>query len=168
MKRSVNPENENQRLARVVEEELASSSEATTDPLTGLLNWQGFVPLANFAIVSANRRAEPLALGWIALEQTGDAAVIAMAELMGRVFRDTDLLVRHGENEFGVLFSDTDESGGWIAMQHLQEEAHAEQGPLSLRFHWTVVEFNHDDVTDLTEWLHQVDKRIAILQQSQK
>ena len=34
-------------------------------------------------------------------------------------FREADLLVRFGGDEFAVLFADTDEQGAWIAMQYL-------------------------------------------------
>ncbi|MRS15907.1 diguanylate cyclase [Enterobacteriaceae bacterium RIT691] len=183
MERPVHPEKQTQCLAALVEQEFAAYSEVTTDALTGLLNGRGFVPLANFAIVSANRRAEPLTLGWIELKQIsriyerygraeGDVALQALAGLLTRVFRDTDLLLRHGEGAFGVLFSDTDESGAWIAMQHLKEQAQAWDlsagKPWKLQFCWTVVEFNHDDVTDLSGWLRAVDKRMQAVRLQDK
>ncbi|MEJ5070747.1 GAF domain-containing protein [Enterobacter ludwigii] len=54
-----------QDLASIVEDEFKIIAEATTDPLTGLFNRRGFEHLANFAIASAHRRAEPLTLGWL-------------------------------------------------------------------------------------------------------
>ncbi|MBB1200904.1 sensor domain-containing diguanylate cyclase [Enterobacteriaceae bacterium 89] len=164
-----------QDLASIVEDEFEAITEATTDQLTGLLNRRGFEQLANFAIASANRRAEPLALGWLDLDKfkaindrhghaEGDVALKAMSQLLAKAFRDTDLLVRHGGDEFGILFSDTDESGAWIAMQHLQEEANAwnltSGKPWKLEFSWGVIEFNHDDITDLPGWLRAADKRM--------
>lgn len=164
-----------QDLAAIVEDEFEAISEATTDSLTGLLNRRGFEHLANFAIASANRRAEPLTLGWLDLDKfkqindrfghaEGDIALKEMARLLNKAFRDTDLLVRHGGDEFGILFSDTDESGAWIAMQHLMEEADAwnlaSGKPWTLAFSWGVIEFNHDDITDLSGWLRAADKRM--------
>ncbi|MFK3659176.1 diguanylate cyclase [Scandinavium sp. NPDC088450] len=162
-------------LAAIVEDEFETIAEATTDVLTGLLNRRGFEHLANFAISSAHRRAEPLTLGWLDLDRfkeindrfghaEGDVALRQMAQLLTNAFRDSDLLVRHGGDEFGILFSDTDESGAWIAMQHLVEEADAwnltSGKPWKLAFSWGVTEFNHDDITNLSSWLRAADKRM--------
>lgn len=167
-------------LAAIVEDEFQAISEATTDALTGLFNRRGFEQLANFAIASAHRRAEPLTLGWLDLDKfkeindryghgEGDIALREMARLLVAAFRDTDLLVRHGGDEFGILFSDTDESGAWIAMQHLLEEANAwnqtSGKPWKLAFSWGVIEFNHDDITDLSSWLRVADKRMYAMKQ---
>lgn len=169
-----------QDLAAIVEDEFAAISEATTDSLTGLFNRRGFEQLANFAIASAHRRAEPLTLGWLDLDKfkqindryghaEGDIALREMSRLLRKTFRDTDLLVRHGGDEFGILFSDTDESGAWIAMQHLLEEAAAfnqtSAKPWQLAFSWAVIEFNHDDITDLAGWLRAADKRMYAMKQ---
>jgi len=54
--------------ASIVEDEFAVMSAATTDELTGLFNRRGFDSLAKFAIYGARRRAEPLTLAWIDLD----------------------------------------------------------------------------------------------------
>jgi PleD family two-component response regulator len=51
--------------ALIVENEFAVMSAATTDELTGLFNRRAFDNLVKFAISSARRRAEPLALAWL-------------------------------------------------------------------------------------------------------
>lgn len=170
-----------QDLAAIVEDEFKAIAEATTDSLTGLFNRRGFEHLANFAIASAHRRAEPLTLGWIDLDKfkqindtyghaEGDFALREMARLLIESFRDTDLLVRHGGDEFGILFSDTDESGAWIAMQHLMQEASTwnltSGKPWKLAFSWGVIEFNHDDITDLSGWLRAADKRMYAMKRT--
>jgi len=167
-------------LAAIVEDEFRTISEATTDSLTGLFNRRGFEHLANFAIASAERRAEPLTLGWLDLDKfkqindryghaEGDCALREMARLLTKAFRDTDLLVRHGGDEFGILFSDTDESGAWIAMQHLIEEANAfnktSGKPWKLTFSWGVSEFHRDDVRDVSGLLRAADKRMYATKQ---
>jgi diguanylate cyclase (GGDEF)-like protein len=181
--REFNPEEVGllQDLASIVEDEFKIIAEATTDPLTGLFNRRGFEHLANFAIASAHRRAEPLTLGWLDLDEfkqindnyghaEGDVALREMARLLIKSFRDTDLLVRHGGDEFGILFSDTDESGAWIAMQHLTEEANAYNltsgKPWKLAFSWGVIEFNHDGITDLSAWLRAADKRMYAMKRT--
>lgn len=167
-------------LAAIVEDEFRVIGEATTDALTGLYNRRGFEALANFAIASANRRAEALTLGWLDLDHfkqindrwghaEGDKAIRAMADLLRANFRDTDLLVRHGGDEFAILFSDTDEGGAWIAMQHLQEVTAAWNlsagHPWTLAFSWGVIEFNHDDIIDLPSWMKAADRRMYQMKQ---
>lgn len=167
-------------LASLVDDEFRAISKATTDTLTGLLNRRGFEQIARFAIASAHRRAEPITLGWLDLDlfkgindqyghAEGDAALRAMSQLLTQTFRNTDLLVRYGGDEFGILFTDTDEDGAWIAMQHLHDEAKAfnlaSGKPWALAFSWGVTEFNHDNIHDLAGWLRVADKRMYAMKQ---
>jgi diguanylate cyclase (GGDEF)-like protein len=164
-----------QDLAQIVEDEFAGVSAATTDELTGLFNRRAFRNLASFAISAARRRAEPLTLGWLDLDRfkqindsfghrAGDEALCAMAALLKRCFRESDLLVRYGGDEFAIVFGDTDEKGAWIAMQHLVDEAtlynQASGQPWQLAFSWGVTEFNHDSFSDLQSWLSVADRRM--------
>lgn len=164
-----------QDLARIVEDEFAGVSAATTDELTGLFNRRAFRNLASFAISAARRRAEPLTLGWLDLDKfkqindrfghrAGDEALCAMAALLKRCFRESDLLVRYGGDEFAIVFGDTDEKGAWIAMQHLVDETAAFNKtsgyPWQLAFSWGVTEFNHDSFSDLQSWLSVADRRM--------
>ena len=161
-------------LAAIVEGEFAAINAATTDELTGLFNRRGFNSLASYAIRSAARRAVPLTLGWLDLDgfkkindryghAEGDVALKTMANLLTSSFRDTDLTVRYSGDEFAILFSDTDENGAWIAMQHLAEEAEAfnerSGKPWKLAFSWGVTEFNQDGST-LEEWLQAADQKM--------
>ncbi len=120
-------------LSALAEDEFAAVSAATTDELTGLFNRRGFNQFAQFALSVSQRRAEPLTLGWLDLDhfktindrfghQEGDKALKAMAALMRSSFREADMLVRFGGDEFAVLFADTDEPGAWIAMQYLSNK----------------------------------------------
>lgn len=106
----------------LAEDEFAAVSAATTDELTGLFNRRGFNQLVRFTLSVARRRAEPLTLGWLDLDrfkeindryghEEGDKALKVMAQLMRSSFREADLLVRFGGDEFAVLFADTDEQG---------------------------------------------------------
>lgn len=164
-----------QDLAQIVEDEFAGVSAATTDELTGLFNRRAFRNLASFAISAARRRAEPLTLGWLDLHKfkqindnfghpAGDEALCATASLLKRCFRESDLLVRYGGDEFAIVFGDTDEKGAWIAMQHLVDEAtlynQTSAQPWQLAFSWGVTEFNHDSFSDLQSWLSAADRRM--------
>lgn len=166
-------------LAALAEGEFAAACAATTDELTGLFNRRGFNQFAAFALYGARRRAEPLTLAWMDLDRfkqinecyghtEGDVALKAMAELMRGAFREADLLVRYGGDEFTVLFADTDEQGAWVAMQFLNEQVanYNERGlhPWSLTFSWGVCEFDHQQ-NDLQRWLQIVDEKISAMKQ---
>ncbi|MBF4177105.1 sensor domain-containing diguanylate cyclase [Lelliottia nimipressuralis] len=166
-------------LAALAEDEFAAACAATTDELTGLFNRRGFNQLAAFALSGARRRAEPLTLAWMDLDRfrqinelygqaEGDAALKAMTELMRTSFRDADLLVRYGSDEFAVLFADTDEQGAWIAMQYLNEQVaeYNQRGlhPWSLTFSWGICEFDHQQ-DDLQRWLQTAHDKILAMKQ---
>lgn len=159
-------------LSALAEDEFAAVSASTTDELTGLFNRRGFNQFARFALSVARRRAEPLTLGWLDLDQfkeindrfghqEGDKALKAMAALMRSSFREADLLVRYGGDEFAVLFADTDEPGAWIAMQYLVEQTESYNArqlhPWSLQFSWGLSEFDHTR-NDMQAWLKQADE----------
>lgn len=161
--------------ALIVENEFAVMSAATTDELTGLFNRRAFDSLVKFAISSARRRAEPLALAWLDLDgfkkindtwghSEGDEALKAMADIMRASFRDADLLVRYGGDEFAVLFSDTHEKGAWIAVDHLAEQTKAwnliSGKPWKLAFSWGVSEFDHNGDGDVKPWLKDADSKM--------
>lgn len=161
--------------ALIVENEFAVMSAATTDELTGLFNRRAFDSLAKFAINSARRRAEPLTLAWLDLDGfktindtwghgEGDDALRAMAKIMRGSFREADLLVRYGGDEFAVLFSDTCEQGAWIALEHLVDETNAwnltSGKPWKLAFSWGVSEFDHSGSGDVISWLKDADAKM--------
>lgn len=161
--------------ALIVENEFAVMSAATTDELTGLFNRRAFDNLVKFAISSARRRAEPLALAWLDLDgfkqindnwghNEGDEALRSMAKVMRESFREADLLVRYGGDEFAVLFSDTHEQGAWIAVEYLVEQTEAwnlsSGKPWKLAFSWGVSEFDHNGNGDIKAWLEDADAKM--------
>lgn len=128
-----------------------------TDELTGLLNRQGLMFLGQYAMSSANRRAEPLSMVFIHLNeigqindsfghQQGNRALVAFSELMRSSFRETDLVARQGGDEFVLLFNATNDEGAFIAMQHLQGKVtdfnQRAETPWMLSFRWGSVEFD--------------------------
>ena len=161
--------------AMIVEDEFAVMSAATTDELTGLFNRRGFDSLAKFAIVGARRRAQPLTLAWIDLDNfkeindtwghgEGDEALKSMAAVMTASLREADLRVRYGGDEFAIVFSDTDEKGAWIAMQHLAEQVEAwnktSGKPWKLGFSWGLSEFDHGGDGELKSWMKEADSKM--------
>lgn len=166
-------------LAALAEDEFAASCAAATDELTGLINRRGFNQFAAFALSGARRRAEPLTLAWMDLDRfkqindrfghsEGDEALKAMAHLLRGAFRETDLLVRYGGDEFAVLFADTDEQGAWIAMQYLTEQVakfnQTGSHPWTLTFSWGICEFDHHN-GDLKHWLKEADRKMFSMKQ---
>lgn len=154
-------------------------SAATTDELTGLFNRRGFNQFVRFTLSVAQRRAEPLTLGWLDLDhfkaindryghEEGDNALKAMAGIMRKSFREADLLVRFGGDEFAVLFADTDEQGAWIAMQYLTEQTENYNArklhPWSLQFSWGLSEYDHSS-NDMQQWLKSADQKMYAMKQ---
>ena len=169
-------------LGALVEDEFAAVSAATTDELTGLFNRRGFNQFVRFTLSVAQRRAEPLTLGWLDLDhfkaindryghEEGDNALKAMAGIMRKSFREADLLVRFGGDEFAVLFADTDEQGAWIAMQHLAEQVEAYNArrlhPWALAFSWGLSEFDHNG-NDVQQWLKEADEKMYAMKQQRQ
>lgn len=166
--------------AMIVQDEFAVMSAASTDELTGLFNRRGFDSLAKFAISSARRRAEPLTLAWIDLDNfkeindtwghaEGDEALKALATVMTASLREADLRVRYGGDEFAIVFSDTDEQGAWIAMQFLVEQVDAwnltSGKPWRLQFSWGLSEFDHSGNGDLVGWMKEADEKMYAMKE---
>lgn len=166
--------------AAIVEDEFAAISAATTDELTGLFNRRGFHNLGKYAITSARRRAEPLTLAWLDLDkfkyindtfghEEGDNALRAMASLLRQSFREADLLVRYGGDEFAIIFADTDEKGAWVAMQHLAEQAEVfnqtTDKPWQLNFSWGVSEYDHDSNPNMANWITYADEKMYAMKE---
>lgn len=169
-------------LGALAEDEFAAIGAATTDELTGLFNRRGFIQLVHFVLSVARRRAEPLTLGWLDLDRfktindryghdEGDKALKAMAGLMRAAFREADLLVRFGGDEFAVLFADTDEQGAWIAMQYLAEQVESYNArrlhPWSLHFSWGLSEFDHN-ANDMQQWLKNADEKMYTMKRQRE
>lgn len=87
---------------------------ASTDPLTGLLNRRGFADQAARAHAQASACREAILLMFVDIDgmkqindhgghQAGDRAIQVAAEALRRSFRNHDLLVRWGGDEFCIL-----------------------------------------------------------------
>lgn len=95
-----------------MEEKLRALS--LTDELTGLHNRRGFLSAAQQSVVLARRNLDGVTLLFIDLDNMklindrhghdeGDRALRATADLLRRVFRESDVLARLGGDEFAVL-----------------------------------------------------------------
>ncbi|HTW43020.1 MAG TPA: GGDEF domain-containing protein [Solirubrobacteraceae bacterium] len=118
-----------------------------TDHLTGLFNRSGFVAAALRERALANRTGAPLSLAVIDLDNfkqindsAGHAAGDQLLATLGRQWRKrlrpSDILARHGGDEFVLLLPATEPSGAQSALERL----HGEGDPIG----WS---------TGVSEWL---------------
>ena len=101
-------------LAAIVESELAAIELATIDELTGITNRRGFMLLAQHSLSLCYRQGIPASLVYFDLNNfkkvndkfghaEGDRALKVIADQMKYNFRDSDLYVRLGGDEFCAL-----------------------------------------------------------------
>jgi diguanylate cyclase (GGDEF)-like protein len=101
-------------LACLVQQQLAATSLATRDGLTGLENRRGFLALAQQSLQLCTRQGLPVSLLYLDLEHfktinnlhgrgEGDRVLITFADLIKQVCRDSDVVARLGGDEFVVL-----------------------------------------------------------------
>lgn len=95
-----------------MEEEIRSLS--LHDELTGLFNRRGFLTLAEHSLKTAARLKKTTALIYLDLDdlkkindtsghKTGDRALVEVAGILRKCFRDSDIISRLGGDEFAVL-----------------------------------------------------------------
>ncbi len=92
--------------------------QASTDPLTGLLNRRGFDAQVQFAMALARRSGRPLCLATLDIDhfkqvndnyghEVGDLVLKSVANQLRSRLRDSDVIARFGGEEFVVLLPDT-------------------------------------------------------------
>lgn len=115
---------------------------AITDELTGLFNRRGFFTLADQQCKLSDRTKRKLALLYLDLDgmkaindelghMRGDQALIDTANILGKSFRESDIIARMGGDEFAVLLSElSDTYNEMTAVNHLLTniEIHNTQG----------------------------------------
>jgi len=162
-------------LAAIVEDEFAVLDAASSDELTGLLNRRGIKLLADYSLVSSQRRGEPLSVAFIDLDgfkqindtwghEEGDRALIAMANLMKAAFRDTDVLSRPGGDEFVIIFLDTEEAGAFIALEYLSEQVadfnRHSGNPWTLNYSVGLVQYNELEHATMADIIQHADQQM--------
>lgn len=97
------------------------ATRADVDPLTGLLNRRAFERELARALAYAKRHGTSIALVYLDLDEfkrindrhghgAGDAMLGAIASVLGRHVRESDLVARHGGDEFALLLWNCDEA----------------------------------------------------------
>ena len=109
---------------------------ATVDPLTGLANRRGFLPLLELQVERSRRHHEPLWLMFLDLDglkavndqlghAVGDQMLCEMAAVLGDTFRASDVLARVGGDEFCVLVAAESTDSAQAAISRLDRMIHA-------------------------------------------
>ena len=110
--------------------------QAVRDPLTGLHNRRHLFDVAPGLLELARRNQRPLSVALIDLDhfkllndtfghQAGDAALQRFARLLLRVLRRSDVVCRHGGEEFVVVMPDIDIDGADAVLCRLLDEYQA-------------------------------------------
>jgi diguanylate cyclase (GGDEF)-like protein len=117
--------------------QVALLSLSFTDELTGLHNRRGFTMLAQQELALLGRQKRNALLLFVDLDRfkevndthghlEGDAALVAVAELLRNTFRRSDIIGRVGGDEFLVLVADTRERSDDLILTRLRERVAAE------------------------------------------
>jgi len=120
-------------LRRLQEELDRASSQARHDPLTGALNRKGLDEALQREIARARRQGTAMCVSLLDLDNfkklndslghdTGDAALVHLAQVARTTMRPQDSLARYGGEEFLVVLPDTDQAKGVEVMKRLQRE----------------------------------------------
>jgi len=113
------------------EEEIRALS--MTDPLTGLYNRRGFFTLADQQLKMARRAKQSLLFIYMDLDgmktindfwghHKGDEALVETAQILRKVFRDSDIIARLGGDEFVTLALDASEDHSTIISDRLKQQ----------------------------------------------
>lgn len=104
---------------------------ATTDSMTKLANRMKTIDLIEYQIIRAKRTEKPFTLAIADIDNfknindsyghdTGDAVIIAVAELMKNSLREQDIIGRWGGEEFMIVLPDTNINDGEIVLEKLR------------------------------------------------
>ncbi len=108
--------------------------EATTDPLTGLLNRRGFEDQLKIEKKRSDRYGHRFLAVYIDIDNLkaindlqghdhGDKMIISVTEMIKRNCRSTDFAARVGGDEFIIIFTETGEDEAEAIVERLRSEA---------------------------------------------
>lgn len=103
---------------------------ADTDPLTGIFNRRGFMPVAKHELGRSARYRTPLCVLFVDIDKfkdindsfghaAGDEALRMVVQQMGGQLRGGDVMARLGGDEFVLLLLETDTAGGVTVAERL-------------------------------------------------
>lgn len=143
------------------------------DDLTGLLNRRGFYSLASKHLKLAQREDWVLALIYADLDDlkaindrfghpAGDTALIAIANILRKTFRTSDLIARLGGDEFVVLALNTEENAVEAMIPRLLENLnlHNNGSKIPLSFSYGVARYDPNEDAALEELIADADRAL--------
>jgi two-component system, cell cycle response regulator len=154
-----------------------------TDELTGLHNRRGFFAIAQQQLKVTKRVKGKLALVFADLDDfktindkwghlKGDEALVAMADILKRSFRDSDLIARISGDEFALLLLSTHEINFDIIFNRLQQNIDAfnrrSGGTFFLSLSIGMALYDYDQPCSLEELFKLADRRMYDQKQQKK
>ena len=154
-----------------------------TDELTGLLNRRGFFAIAQQQLKVAKRVKGKLALVFTDLDNfksindtwghhKGDEALVTMADILKRSFRDSDIIARISGDEFALLLLDTHEDNVNIIFRRLQKNIDAfnmsSGGMFILSLSIGMALYDYNQPCSIDDLLKLADKRMYDQKQRKK
>jgi diguanylate cyclase (GGDEF)-like protein/PAS domain S-box-containing protein len=164
-----------------LEEELRVMS--LRDVLTGLYNRRGFLTLAEQQLKIASRMQKGMLMIFADLDgmkqinddlghQEGDRALIDIAQILKKTFRESDIIARHGGDEFVILSLETPEFGADLLVNRLAEHMHYhnryESRPYSLSLSMGFARYDPEKPMSLHELLVKADSMMYEEKKSRK
>ena len=150
--------------------------EASTDGLTGIANRRHFDEFLSQQVASADRYGTPLSLVTLDLDHfkrlndryghpAGDEVLRAVAAVLREVARESDLVARHGGEEFALVLPQTNEAGALMAAERCAEairsaEIHHDGQTLRVTASFGVVTFDQIAHRDADGLLEAADKAV--------
>jgi diguanylate cyclase (GGDEF)-like protein/PAS domain S-box-containing protein len=157
------------------EVEAALERQATTDPLTGLLNRRGFLALLAKEWERAKHAGDAPLLLYADLDglkqindryghAEGDRVLQDVAEILKRCFRASDAIARLGGDEFAILAADAEEHSERIMRERVRralERVSREAGrPYRISISLGATRVQAGEAASAEEWLAEADRRM--------
>lgn len=169
-------------LVRLYEELDNASAQARHDPLTDALNRKGLDDALAREIASVRRKNQPLSICLLDIDnfkklndclghETGDKALVHLANVARQCMRPNDTLARYGGEEFVILMPDTTLEDGIEAMIRLQRELTkkfflSDTEKILITFSAGVAQLGMDEVG--IEAIHRADRAMYLAKRAGK
>jgi diguanylate cyclase (GGDEF)-like protein len=161
-------------LASVVAEHKRAEAQlrelATTDPLTGLVNYRRLLEVLRTEMVRSRRTGRPFALLFLDMNGlkrindkfghlVGSRSLCRIADTLRRVARATDTTARFGGDEFAVVLPETDAAGAHVLLDRLHQRLASDADKPALSVSGGLAEFPRDGDTP-TLLMRSADKAL--------
>lgn len=171
-------------LASMIERELAALELATSDELTNVLNRRGFIMLGQHTLALCARQKTPAVLLYLDLDNfkrtndflghaKGDALLIAFANKLKMVCRESDIVARLGGDEFVILLINATKETLDNVIQRLRNivgacNSQRENSPLLIEFSEGHAQFDNKQHQTIEDLLHDADTHMYQNKNSKK